>query len=1135
MDNKDGLNGIRAIVDETKKASNEFSNIRDRGIKSFEEISKTLDALRTRLTYTGDKIQNIKSLLAKQTPGSEQFNKLNAELQKLELSLIKDTQKFNSLNKELKEFNQESGKSAQKASGLSNALGGITALASGAALISIGKSVINTTATFEKYEAVLKIALGSQKAMEDSMKMIVDLASSTPFSVDELTMSYVKLVNRGLKPSQEEITKLGDIAASQGKSFDQLVEAVLDAGTGEMERLKEFGIQAKQAGDKVQFSFRGINTVVEKTPEAIKNAIVAMGAQNGVMGSMSAISETTGGKISNMGDAMDKLALAFGGIFKTQTKGALDLLIKLTEGTANLINNLSPLGKGIIVAGTAFTVLIVGMKSFISLAPLFGTSLAVSTGGLTALTSALAASVGMFYAAIDAKKRWVEEDTTKATHDLTRAFHGSVEEVEAFSVKMLEAQNNIKNGSPGASMEIANLRGELQNLGVAAEDAKKIVKTDWLGNISNDSMIQIQSVIDRMKKINSEQGKTDQKETAKLSVGKPDLSASKRYIDEYFKANPSFIDTIMRAPDLLPLEFIKKEIKEFNSKSDVKIKLRTDTADSLSAIDQIKTQLNKFQQSGVDVDINKIFDFKPEKISELSKHFGTLRANAEKELNSIKETFGNDINAISDSMKKIRAFELKAVIDSKSIDEFSEKLKYAANTSAKLSNQWRQSTGDLTEIERGFFETSETATRMTTALESNIPVSQKVGAVAKGIGSIMEGASKSILNAAQAFADFNSVLAQNKINKLQSQVAAIGQLNTNITNSQIEGIQSQQDAIEEERKAEERADKEHNARKLEEERQFQIELATLKAEFDSSAKAENEKKYQEALALLTADYEAKKEHLALNQSDEEQNKIAMQFLNNDFEEAKINLRATADQRLLDLTAANAEKIKQKEDAHKAKKEQEEIARQNARDAREAARDAKLEELEKQKEQKLKESEERKFLLEKLSAYRQWQIGKSVFEVNKKIQIANATVAMAMSILQAVAGVAMMAATGGVPGFLAGIGMLALVTTMSLVAGSLAIATAASQTYPAFQAFADGGIVTGGVQGKDSVPAMLTPGELVVPEKNFSDLKLGKTQNMNITIQNNFSPRDDSEKIINTIETRLVDRIKSSFNPQMGFA
>jgi hypothetical protein len=35
--------------------------------------------------------------------------------------------------------------------------------------------------------------------------------------------------------------------------------------------------------------------------------------------------------------------------------------------------------------------------------------------------------------------------------------------------------------------------------------------------------------------------------------------------------------------------------------------------------------------------------------------------------------------------------------------------------------------------------------------------------------------------------------------------------------------------------------------------------------------------------------------------------------------------------------------------------------------------------------------------------------------------------------------------------------------------------------------ADGGLITGGVTGKDSVPAMLMPGELVVPARNFDDV------------------------------------------------
>jgi hypothetical protein len=85
-------------------------------------------------------------------------------------------------------------------------------------------------------------------------------------------------------PRTAELQKLADVAASQGKSFDQLTEAVLDAGPGEFERLKEFGIQASKGGDQVSFSFKGATKTVENTPMAINAALVGFGELNGVMG-----------------------------------------------------------------------------------------------------------------------------------------------------------------------------------------------------------------------------------------------------------------------------------------------------------------------------------------------------------------------------------------------------------------------------------------------------------------------------------------------------------------------------------------------------------------------------------------------------------------------------------------------------------------------------------------------------------------------------------------------------------------------------------------------------------------------------------------------------------------------------------
>ncbi|MGF7217486.1 hypothetical protein GGR92_003660 [Spirosoma lacussanchae] len=179
-------------------------------------------------------------------------------------------------------------------------------------IIDIGKSIFETTSKFEKYGKVLDTALGSQKEAQQAMAALKDLGAKTAFSVDELTDGYVKMINRGLRPSQKEMVAMTDLAASQGKQFDQLVEAALDAQTGEFERLKEFGIKASKEGDNVTLSFKGLNQTVKNTPEAINGAITAFGEMEGVAGQNAKMMETLDGKASNMGDSFDSLKVQIG-------------------------------------------------------------------------------------------------------------------------------------------------------------------------------------------------------------------------------------------------------------------------------------------------------------------------------------------------------------------------------------------------------------------------------------------------------------------------------------------------------------------------------------------------------------------------------------------------------------------------------------------------------------------------------------------------------------------------------------------------------------------------------------------------------------------------------------------------------
>lgn len=169
----------------------------------------------------------------------------------------------------------------------------------------LGKRIINVTAEMQKMSAVLTNTLGSRSEAQKSLNMISKWASKTNFSVFETTEAFVKLANFGMVATADELTRLGDLANSTGKGFDQLVEAVIDAQSGEFERLKEFGIRASSAGDKVTFTFKGVETQVSKTDDAIREYILGLGELEGVKGSTAAISNTLEGRLSNMGDAFN--------------------------------------------------------------------------------------------------------------------------------------------------------------------------------------------------------------------------------------------------------------------------------------------------------------------------------------------------------------------------------------------------------------------------------------------------------------------------------------------------------------------------------------------------------------------------------------------------------------------------------------------------------------------------------------------------------------------------------------------------------------------------------------------------------------------------------------------------------------
>lgn len=185
----------------------------------------------------------------------------------------------------------------------------------------LGGSVIETVSNFERMGAVLENTLGSKGAAQRVMGDLNAFAERTPFQIDNLTDAWVRLANQGFRPNMDQMTMLGDLASSTGKDISMLSEAIIDAQTGEFERLKEFGIRGEKHGDQVKFTFKGVSKEVAFSSEAIQDYLLSLGQAQGVGGSMAKIMETMAGKTSNFTDLVTRLKLTIGEQFRPQLEG----------------------------------------------------------------------------------------------------------------------------------------------------------------------------------------------------------------------------------------------------------------------------------------------------------------------------------------------------------------------------------------------------------------------------------------------------------------------------------------------------------------------------------------------------------------------------------------------------------------------------------------------------------------------------------------------------------------------------------------------------------------------------------------------------------------------------------------------
>lgn len=187
----------------------------------------------------------------------------------------------------------------------------IGAALAGMALAKVTSEFTRTNVEAQKLRASLETVTGSVDQASVAWESLEKFAARTPFALSQSVEGFIKMKALGLDPTISALESFGNTASAMGKDLNQMIEAVADASTSEFERLKEFGIKAKQQGDEVSLTFQGVTTKIGNNSAEIVAYLESIGEVQ-FAGAMERQMDTLGGALSNLQDSFDGLMRSIG-------------------------------------------------------------------------------------------------------------------------------------------------------------------------------------------------------------------------------------------------------------------------------------------------------------------------------------------------------------------------------------------------------------------------------------------------------------------------------------------------------------------------------------------------------------------------------------------------------------------------------------------------------------------------------------------------------------------------------------------------------------------------------------------------------------------------------------------------------
>lgn len=275
---------------------------------------------------------------------------------------------FDKMEQEAKQAGNSVSNLEDKSKKLGNSFRGLKTLAAG---VFAGLSLkagfnffVQGNADMETYRNTLNIVMKDTAKANEALQWATNFAAKTPFEVPGIVEATTRLTTYGIE-AQKTLPIIGDMASTMGKDIMQAVEAVADAQTGELERLKEFGItkgMLQEQADAMGIVFQNNKGQITSF-ENLNTALFAL-MEDRYKGAMQIQSNTFKGMVSNAQDMIGNIGRTVGkpifDAISEQMKGLLEIGNELAEnGTIerwadNVASGLEKLGNFARGVGDAF-------------------------------------------------------------------------------------------------------------------------------------------------------------------------------------------------------------------------------------------------------------------------------------------------------------------------------------------------------------------------------------------------------------------------------------------------------------------------------------------------------------------------------------------------------------------------------------------------------------------------------------------------------------------------------------------------------------------------------------------------------------------------------------------------------------